>query len=67
MLLLGDLGLNLPEYRSAERTFQMLVQVSGRAGRGNKAGTVLIQTRNPQHPLWQNILDADYKAFYTQC
>lgn len=60
----GDLGLNLPDYRSAERTFQLLVQVSGRAGRGDKPGEVIIQTRNPENPIWSSVTSADYKTFF---
>ncbi|QGY40691.1 primosomal protein N' [Pseudodesulfovibrio cashew] len=60
----GDLGLNLPDYRSAERTFQLLVQVAGRAGRGDRPGRVLIQTRNPGHPIWNDVLSGDYPAFF---
>ncbi len=59
----ADMGLNLPDYRAAERTFQLLVQVSGRAGRGEKPGEVVIQTRNPGHPFWDFVLRADYNAF----
>lgn len=60
----GDLGLNLPDYRSSERTFQLLVQVAGRAGRGESPGRVLIQTRNPNHPIWNEVLSGDYSGFY---
>jgi primosomal protein N' (replication factor Y) len=60
----GDLGLNLPDYRSAERTYQLLLQVAGRAGRGALPGTVLVQTRNPGHPFWDHVLRADYETFY---
>lgn len=60
----GDLGLNLPDYRSSERTFQLLVQVAGRAGRGDNPGRVLIQTRNPQHPIWREVVAGDYQGFF---
>lgn len=61
----GDIGLNLPDYRAAERTFQLLVQSAGRAGRGDKQGRAIIQTRNPSHYCWQHILDYDYEGFYS--
>ncbi len=60
----GDLGLNTPDYRAAERTFQLLVQSAGRAGRGQKAGKVLIQTRDVHHYCWQYIQNSDYEGFY---
>lgn len=60
----GDIGLNLPDYRAAERTFQLLVQAAGRAGRGCKPGQAIIQTRNPDHYCWQHILNYDYAGFY---
>ncbi|MBM3978918.1 MAG: primosomal protein N' [Planctomycetes bacterium] len=46
----ADVGLHLPDFRSAERTFQLLAQVAGRAGRGDKGGQVLVQTFTPEHP-----------------
>ncbi len=61
----ADVGLNLPDYRAAERTFQLLLQSAGRAGRGNKPGAVLIQTRDIKHYCWQYIHNADYEGFYT--
>ena len=60
----GDLGLNLPDYRAAERTFQLLVQSAGRAGRGEKPGRVLIQTRDVSHYCWQYVQAGDYEGFY---
>jgi len=60
----GDMGLNLPDYRSAERTFQLLVQSSGRAGRGEKPGRVLIQTRDINHYCWDFVKTGDYDGFY---
>jgi len=62
----ADMGLYLPDYRAAERTYQLLVQVSGRAGRGDKPGRVLVQTRNPAHPFWDFVLRADYQGFYAR-
>ncbi len=62
----ADTGLYLPDFRSAERTFQLLAQVAGRAGRGPKGGRVLVQTRHPTHHalLWAQQHDAE--AFLRQ-
>ena len=60
----ADLGLNLPDYRAAERTFQLLVQSAGRAGRGDKPGLVLVQTRYPAHYCWEFVRNADYEGFF---
>jgi primosomal protein N' (replication factor Y) len=63
-VLAADMILNLPDYSAAERTFQLLTQVAGRAGRGDKPGSVIVQTYNPEH---YSILAAqmhDYQAFY---
>lgn len=59
----ADLGLNLPDYRAMERTFQLLLQSAGRPGRGEKAGRVLIQTRMPNHVCWDFVRRGDYDAF----
>jgi primosomal protein N' (replication factor Y) len=62
-VLLADLSLNVPDFRAAERTLQLLVQVAGRAGRGNVAWRVLVQTFRPGHPSVAAVTHHDYTGF----
>jgi primosomal protein N' (replication factor Y) len=62
----ADTGLNLPDYRSTERTFQVLTQVAGRAGRGLLGGKVILQTYQPEHYALQAASQHDYHSFYTK-
>jgi primosomal protein N' (replication factor Y) len=59
----ADTALHLPDFRASERTFQLLAQVAGRAGRGPKGGKVLVQTRNPDHPALQYAARHDTEGF----
>jgi len=60
----ADVGLGMPDFRAAERTFQLLTQVAGRAGRGSLPGIVLIQTINPDHYAVRMAAAQDYNTFY---
>jgi primosomal protein N' (replication factor Y) len=60
----ADIGLGMPDFRAAERTFQLLTQVAGRAGRGSVPGIVLVQTINPDHYAIRLAAAQDYQAFY---
>ena len=63
-VVFADAGLNMADFRAAERTFQLLTQVSGRSGRGDDVGRVLIQSYNPAHPALQFALKGDFDGFY---
>ena len=63
-VILADVGLNLPDYRATERTFQVLTQVAGRAGRSPLGGSVILQTFQPEHYVLQAAARHDYQDFY---
>ena len=65
-VVLADMGLHLPDYRAAERTFQVLTQVAGRAGRSPLGGNVIFQTFDPDHYVIQAASQHDYQGFYQQ-
>lgn len=59
-----DTVLNMPDFRSSERTYQLLSQVAGRAGRGTIQGEVIIQTQQPEHHIMKHVVKHDYASFY---
>ncbi|HUV49718.1 MAG TPA: primosomal protein N' [Anaerolineae bacterium] len=65
-IICADLSLNFPDFRAGERTFQLLAQVSGRAGRGTLPGRVILQTYNPDHFSIEAAKNQDFKAFYNK-
>jgi len=64
-ILNADSMLNFPDFRSFERSFQLMAQVSGRAGRKSKRGKVIIQTQNPEHSIIQEVIANDFASMYT--
>jgi len=62
----ADIGLGMPDFRAAERTFQLLTQAAGRAGRGSIPGQVLVQTINPEHYAIRCAAAQDYEKFYAK-
>ena len=64
-ILNADSMLNFPDFRSFERSYQLMAQVSGRAGRKNKRGKVIIQTQNPEHSIIADVVDNNYLSMYT--
>lgn len=65
-VIAADMNLNLPEFRAAERTFQLITQVAGRAGRGTRMGRVIVQTYDPEHFAIQASQNHDFISFYEQ-
>jgi len=63
-IISADTALNLPDFRSAERTFSLITQVAGRSGRGPKGGEVIVQTYNPDHYSINMALTHNYRSFY---
>ena len=63
-ILDADMSLYFSDYRSTERTFQLITQVAGRCGRANKAGKVVLQTYSPRHPVLNFAINYDYKGYF---
>ncbi len=62
-LVLADQGLNRPDFRSAEKSFQLITQMAGRSGRRKQKGRVILQTYNPSHPVIEALKNGDYESF----
>ena len=62
----GDTSLSFPDFRAGEKTFQLMTQVSGRAGRGEKKGNVIIQTYQEENKIFKDVITANYNDFYSK-
>lgn len=65
-IISADTALNLPDFRASEKTFALITQVAGRAGRGSKAGEVVVQTYNPEHFAIKTGAEQNYQAFFAE-
>lgn len=65
-VLMADTSLQMPDYTASERTYQLLTQVLGRIGRGHRAGHAFVQTYQPDNPIIQDAIHADWPTFYTR-
>jgi primosomal protein N' (replication factor Y) len=65
-ILVADSSLNVPDFRALERTYQVLTQVSGRAGRGDDTSRVIVQTVNPLHPIFEYVQTQNSESFYRE-
>ncbi|ENZ01735.1 primosomal protein N' [Clostridium thermobutyricum] len=65
-IMAADMSANIPDYRAGERTFQLITQVAGRAGRGEKRGVVVVQTYNPENSYIQYAKDGNYKKMFKE-
>ncbi len=63
-VLMADIGLNIPDFRAAERSYALLMQVAGRAGRSAVPGEVLLQLYNRENELYSHVMEGDYRRFY---
>ncbi|NTU68555.1 MAG: primosomal protein N' [Chlorobiaceae bacterium] len=65
-VLMADIGLNIPDFRAAERSYALLMQVSGRAGRSTTPGEVFLQLYNRDNELYRHVLEGDFRKFYDE-
>ncbi len=65
-IIMADIGLNMPDFRATEKIFSLLMQLSGRSGRGESAGRVIIQTLNDEHLIYEYLKKQDYLGFYRE-